>query len=58
MSRFRDRRTPIWVTEVGWASGDSERSSPWNQAGEAAYVRKMFGLLAKNRERLKLAGVI
>jgi hypothetical protein len=21
MSRFRDRRKPIWVTEVGWASG-------------------------------------
>jgi hypothetical protein len=59
MSRFKDRRTPIWITELGWATGGNPPTpltvSPQRQA---TYLRKAFGLMAANRGRLKIAGVI
>jgi Glycosyl hydrolase catalytic core len=59
MSRFKDRRTPIWITELGWATGGRPPTpltvSPQRQA---TYLRKAFGMMAANRGRLKIAGVI
>jgi polysaccharide biosynthesis protein PslG len=59
MSRFKDKRTPIWITELGWATGGNPPTpltvSPQRQA---TYLRKAFGLMAANRGRLKIAGVI
>ena len=50
MNRFKDRRTPIWITEIGWATGGSPPTpltvSPQRQA---TYLRKAFGLMAANR---------
>ena len=58
MGRFRDKRTPIWVTEIGWASGGLRTALTVGPRRQAFYVRKTFGLLSKNRRRLKIAGVI
>jgi hypothetical protein len=58
MNRFRDRRTPIWVTEIGWASGGLRTPLTVGSRRQASYVRRTFGVLAKNRRRLKIAGVI
>jgi hypothetical protein len=58
MNRFRDRRTPIWVTEIGWASGGVRTPLTVGTRRQASYVRQTFGKLAKNRRRLKIAGVI
>ncbi len=58
MVHFRDRRTPIWVTEIGWADGGVRTPLTVGSKRQAFYVRKTFGLLAKNRKRLKIAGVI
>jgi hypothetical protein len=59
MSRFKDRRTPIWITELGWATGGNPPTpltvSPQRQA---SYLRSAFGLMAANRGRFKIAGVI
>ncbi len=59
MSRFKDKRTPLWITEIGWATGGSPPTaltvSPQRQA---TYLRKSYGLMAANRGRLKIAGVI
>jgi hypothetical protein len=59
MSRFKDKRTPLWVTEIGWATGGSPPTaltvSPQRQA---TYLRKSYGLLAHNRGRFKIGGVI
>ena len=59
MNRFKDRRTPIWITEMGWATGGNPPTpltvSPQRQA---TYLRKAFGLMAANRGRLGIAGVI
>jgi hypothetical protein len=58
MARFRDKRTPIWVTEVGWASGGLRTPLTVGSRRQASYLRQTFGLLARNRKRLKIAGVI
>ncbi len=59
MNRFKDRRTPIWITEIGWATGGSPPTaltvSPQRQA---TYLTKAFGMMAGNRRRLGIAGVI
>jgi polysaccharide biosynthesis protein PslG len=59
MARYKDRRTPLWITEIGWATGGSPPTaltvSPQRQA---AYLRKAYGLMAANRGRFKIAGVI
>ena len=58
MSRFRDRQTPIWVTEIGWASGGVRTPLTVGSKRQASYVRRTFRLLARYRKRLKIAGVI
>ena len=58
MNRFKDRRTPIWVTEIGWASGGVRTGLTVGSRRQASYVRGTFKLLAKNRRRTKIAGVI
>jgi hypothetical protein len=59
MGRFKDRRTPIWITEVGWATGGNPPTaltvSPQRQA---SYLRQTYGLMAANRGRFKIAGVV
>ena len=59
MGRFKDRHTPLWITEIGWSTGGNPPTaltvSPQRQA---SYLRKAFGMLARNRGRFKIAGVI
>ena len=59
MNRFKDRRAPIWITEMGWATGGNPPTpltvSPQRQA---TYLRKTFGLMAANRGRLGIAGAV
>lgn len=59
MSRFKDRKTPLWITEIGWATGGSPPTaltvSPQRQA---SYLTKAYNLIAANRGRFKIAGVV
>jgi hypothetical protein len=59
MSSFKDKRTPIWITEIGWSTGGNPPTaltvSPQRQA---TYLRKTYGLMAANRGRFKIAGVV
>jgi hypothetical protein len=59
MGRFKDRHTKLWITEIGWATGGNPPTpltvSPQRQA---SYLRKSFGMMAANRGRFKIAGVI
>jgi|tagenome__1003787_1003787.scaffolds.fasta_scaffold20966697_3 hypothetical protein len=58
MARYKDRRTPIWITEIGWATGGNPTPLTVSPQRQATYLRKTFGLMAANRGRLKIAGVI
>lgn len=59
MGRFKDRRAGLWITEVGWATGGNPPTaltvSPQRQA---KYLRKTFRLMAANRRRFRIAGVV
>jgi hypothetical protein len=58
MDRFGDTETPIWITEVGWASRGVPPGLVVGPAGQADYVRQTFELAAAQRDRLGIAGVI
>jgi hypothetical protein len=58
MGRFKDKKTPLWITEIGWATGGVRTPLTVTPTRQAAYLRKSYGLLAKNRRRLRVAGVI
>jgi polysaccharide biosynthesis protein PslG len=58
MARFKDKRTPVWVTELGWATGGVRTALTVSPERQAAYLRRSYGLLAKNRRPLHIAGVV
>ena len=55
MSRFKDRKTKLWVTEIGWASGGIRTPLTVSPQRQAGYLKKSFRLLAANRRRLRIA---
>jgi polysaccharide biosynthesis protein PslG len=58
MARFKDKKAKLWVTEVGWATGGVATALTVSPQRQASYLRKTFGVLAKNRKRMKIAGVV
>lgn len=57
-----DRRTAVWITEIGWASGGklTKRSKPFitNRTGQAAKVRTLYREVLKRRKALNIRMVI
>jgi polysaccharide biosynthesis protein PslG len=58
MARFKDKRTPVWVTELGWATGGNPTPLTVSPQRQANYLRRAFNLLAANRGRLRIHGVV
>jgi hypothetical protein len=58
MRRFGDARKPIWITEVGWASGGAPSGLTVGPARQTAYLRRTFEHAASERDRLGIAGVV
>jgi hypothetical protein len=57
MAEHRDRRTPIWITELGWTTGGVGFARSPYRASELAQARRLtqsFRLLIKARRRLRL----
>ena len=52
------RTKPIWITEVGWASGGQPSGLTVGPERQAEYLTRTFELAAGARERLRLDGVI
>jgi hypothetical protein len=57
MDRHGDH-SPIWVTEVGWASGGPPSDFTVGARGQADRVRAMLLALGEQRRRLNLRGVV
>jgi hypothetical protein len=53
-----DPDTPIWITEVGWASGGQPSGLTVGPDRQADYLRRVFDLAVQRREQLGIAGVI
>jgi hypothetical protein len=49
---------PIWITEVGWASGGPSSPFTSDEQGQAQRIRGAFETLSRRREELRLQGVI
>jgi hypothetical protein len=58
MSEAGDRRTPLAITEIGWAS-DGERGSPLvvGKAAQARLLRRSFALLSESRRTWRISDV-
>jgi polysaccharide biosynthesis protein PslG len=53
-----DSGAPIWISEVGWASGGQPSGLTVGPERQADYLRQTFELAAENRKRLGIDGVI
>jgi polysaccharide biosynthesis protein PslG len=53
-----DNGTPIWISEVGWASGGQPSGLTVGPERQADYLTQTFELAAENRKRLGIDGVI
>jgi polysaccharide biosynthesis protein PslG len=58
MAQFKDKKAKLWITEVGWATGGAPTPLTVSPQRQASYLRKTFGLLAKNRKRMRIGGVV
>jgi hypothetical protein len=62
MRRHGDRRKPVWVTEMGWATGGpvSRRTSAFKTTltGQASRVTKTMRAFAKARKRYRIGMVV
>jgi hypothetical protein len=57
MLSARDGRTPLAITELGVASGGPASSMVKTPAGQAAFLRRAYGLLLRRQRRWRIAGV-
>ena len=57
LDRAGDGTKPIWITEVGWASGGQPSGLTVGPERQAEYLTRIFELAAGARERLRLHGV-
>ena len=58
MNRRGDRGTPIWVTELGWATGGPRTPFTTSRLGQAARIARTLRALMAARRRLRLGGVV
>jgi hypothetical protein len=60
IDRNHDRRTGIWVTEIGWGSDQPSGDKPLikGPGGQTKLLEKSFDLLRKNRNKWNVEGVV
>jgi polysaccharide biosynthesis protein PslG len=58
MNRRKDRRAPIWITELGWGDKGPKSRFIVGAKGQAKRITKSFALIKEQRRRLRLRGVV
>jgi polysaccharide biosynthesis protein PslG len=58
MKRHGDKRTQVWITELGYGSDRFNHHLNFGLAGQAKMLRKTFHLLLDRRNRWKVRGVV
>lgn len=58
MNGQKDRKTPIWVTEVGWAASGPSSPFTTTKSGQSRRVAALYRMLTNARERLVLGRVL
>jgi hypothetical protein len=57
LSAHHSRRTPIYLTEIGWGSGRGKSNLYKGIKGQASMLKTAFKFTLKNRRRYGIAGV-
>jgi hypothetical protein len=58
VTRYRDRRKPIWIIEIGWATAGFPGPATVSPEQQALYLPSTYRELAAARERFNIAGVV
>lgn len=58
MNSRGDRRTPIWITELGWASSGPRHRFRVGRQGQAKRIRDSFKTVRRLRRSLRLRGLV
>ncbi len=58
MARYRDRKARLWLTEIGWATAGPKTALTVSAKRQAAYLRRTYRLMADERKRYRIPGVI
>jgi hypothetical protein len=58
LRRHGDGRKPVWITEVGWASGGPRSPFTFDPLSQAQLIGRTIGALAAARTRLGIAGFV
>jgi Glycosyl hydrolase catalytic core len=58
MRQYGDAHKPIWITEMGWASGGPPSPFTFDPFGQAQLVATSIQLLATKRRALRIAGFV
>jgi hypothetical protein len=58
MNRAKLKKTPIWVTEIGWGEGKSSNPLIVSAAKQRKNLRASFQMMLKERRKLKIAKVV
>lgn len=59
-TKYKDNKTPAWVTEIGWATGGGKDADfqVTNRKGQADRLRSTFRNLVKDRKKWNVQGVV
>jgi hypothetical protein len=58
MNKAGDKKAPIWITEIGWASAGNKHRLRKGLKGQAREITRAVALIKKQRTKLKLRGFV
>jgi hypothetical protein len=58
MRKHKDRKKPIWITEIGWATSGQRTPLTVKPKRQAKYLRQTFKLASKTRKRRHIESVV
>jgi hypothetical protein len=58
MTKFGDARKPIWLTELGWASGGPKSPFTFDPLSQAQLIGNSINALSAQRRKLRIAGFV
>ncbi len=58
MRSHGDARTPVWISELGWATGGGNPFFSTTPAGQAARLKSAFRFVARNRARYRVSRLV
>ena len=57
MRRYRDSRTPVWITEMSWATGGGRHAFVTSERGQSRRLKQAFDLILRRRRAWNLQRV-